>query len=182
MALCEYWEKGATNKYYLIDYQITMQPLEIFDIVSPLNIVSYYSIFYPLILWHSLEQVRWGRAWIRPNNKHRPYMSSGRQWLPKAQLPSTHYLHSSHRDKQTTGTAPVSRKSVRTHRVRPLKYAYLNPSRKGSASFLSPRAKSLSLRQLARLAASTLYSRTSAGPHRFPPPPKKKGTDAIWQM
>lgn len=26
--------------------------------------------------------------------------------------PSTHYLHSSHRDKQTTGTAPVSRKSV----------------------------------------------------------------------
>lgn len=91
--------------------------------------------------------------------------------------PSTHYLHSSHRDKQTTGTAPVSRKSVRVHRVRPLKYAYLNPSRKGSASFLSPRAKSLSLRQLARLAASTLYSRTSAGPHRFPPP--KKGTYAI---
>ena len=68
----------------------------------------------------------------------------------------------------------MSRKSVRTHRVRPLKYAYLNPSRKGSASFLSPHAKSLSLRQLARLAASTLYSRTSAGPHRFPPPPKKK--------
>ena len=58
--------------------------------------------------------------------------------------------------------------------MRPLKYAYLNPSRKGSASFLSPRAKSLSLRQLARLAASTLYSRTSAGPHRFPPPPKKR--------
>ena len=68
----------------------------------------------------------------------------------------------------------MSRKSVQTHRVRPLKYAYLNPSRKGSASFLSPRAKSLSLRQLARLAASTLYSRTSAGPHRFPPPPKKR--------
>lgn len=68
----------------------------------------------------------------------------------------------------------MSRKSVRTHRVRPLKYAYLNPSRKGSAPFLSPRAKSLSLRQLARLAASTLYSRTSAGPHRFPPPPKKR--------
>lgn len=88
--------------------------------------------------------------------------------------PSTHYLHSSHRDKQTTGTAPVSRKSVQSHRVRPLKYAYLNPSRKGSASFLSPRAKSLSLRQLARLAASTLYSRTSAGPHRFPPPQKKR--------
>lgn len=58
--------------------------------------------------------------------------------------------------------------------MRPLKYAYLNPSRKGSASFLSPRAKSLSLRQLARPAASTLYSRTSAGPHRFPPPPKKR--------
>lgn len=88
--------------------------------------------------------------------------------------PSTHYLHSSHRDKQTTRTTPVSRKSVQSHRVRPLKYAYLNPSRKGSASFLSPRAKSLSLRQLARLAASTLYSRTSAGPHRFPPPPKKR--------
>lgn len=68
----------------------------------------------------------------------------------------------------------MSRKSVRTHRVRPLKYAYLNPSRKGSASFLSPHAKSLSLRQLARLAASTLYSRTSAGPHRFPPTPKKR--------
>ena len=145
-----------------------------FDIVSPLNIVSYYSIFYPLILWHSLEQVRWGRAGIRPDNQHHPYMSSGHQWLPKAQLPSTHYLHSSHRDKQTTGTAPVSRKSVRTHRVLPMKYAYLNPSRKGSASFLSPRAKSLSLRQLAHLAASTLYSRTSAGPHRFPPPPKKR--------
>ncbi len=59
--------------------------------------------------------------------------------------------------------------------MRPLKYAYLNPSRKGSASFLSPHAKSLSLRQLAHLAASTLYSRTSAGSHRFPPPPKKKG-------
>ena len=71
----------------------------------------------------------------------------------------------------------MSRKSVRTHRVRPLKYAYLNPSRKGSASFLSPRAKSLSLRQLARLAASTLYSRTSAGPHRFPPPKKRNGCD-----
>lgn len=56
----------------------------------------------------------------------------------------------------------------------PLKYAYLNPSRKGSASFLSPHAKSLSLRQLAHLAASTLYSRTSAGLHRFPPPPKKR--------
>lgn len=68
----------------------------------------------------------------------------------------------------------MSRKSVRTHRVRPLKYAYLNPSRKGSASFLSPRTKSLSLRQLAHLAASTLYSRTSAGSHRFPPPPPKK--------
>ena len=94
-----------------------------------------------------------------------------------AKSPSTHYLHSSHRDKQTTGTAPVSRKSVRTHSMRPLKYAYLNPSRKGSASFLSPHAKSLSLRQLAHLAASTLYSRTSAGPHRFPP--QKKGTDAI---
>lgn len=68
----------------------------------------------------------------------------------------------------------MSRKSVQSHRVRPLKYAYLNPSRKGSASFLSPRAKSLSLRQLARLAASTLYSRTSTEPHRFPPPPKKR--------
>ena len=71
----------------------------------------------------------------------------------------------------------MSRKSVRTHRVRPLKYAYLNPSRKGSASFLSLHAKSLSLRQLARLAASTLYSRTSAGPHRFPHPKKRNGCD-----
>ena len=61
--------------------------------------------------------------------------------------------------------------------MRPLKYAYLNPSRKGSASFLSPHAKSLSLRQLARLAASTLYSRTSAGPHRFPHPKKRNGCD-----
>lgn len=61
--------------------------------------------------------------------------------------------------------------------MRPLKYAYLNPSRKGSASFLSPRAKSLSLRQLARLAASTLYSRTSVEPHRFPPPKKRNGCD-----
>lgn len=68
----------------------------------------------------------------------------------------------------------MSRKSVRTHRVRPLKYAYLNPSSKGSASFLSPHAKSLSLRQLAYITTSTLYSRTSAGPHRFPPPPKKR--------
>lgn len=58
--------------------------------------------------------------------------------------------------------------------MRPLNHAYLNPSRKGSASFLSPRAKSLLLRQLAHLAASTLYSRTSAGPHRFPPLPKKR--------
>ena len=61
--------------------------------------------------------------------------------------------------------------------MRPLKYAYLNPSRKGSASFLSPRAKSLSLRQLAHLAASTLYSRTSAGPPPLSAPKKRNGCD-----
>lgn len=68
----------------------------------------------------------------------------------------------------------MSRKSAQSHRVRPLKYAYLNPSSKGSASFLSPHAKSLSLKLLARRAASTLYPRTSAESHRFPPPPKKR--------
>lgn len=90
-------------------------------------------------------------------------------------FPSTHYLHSSHRDRQTTRTAPVSRKSVQSHRARPLKYAYLNPSRKGSASFPSPHAKSLLFRQLAsppQLPVS--IQELPLDPSAFRPPPKKR--------